>query len=235
MTVERTHRKINRRDLKKEIQHLLASKDFENSNKIILTFPPKTVINILFSFLLSTDPIVKWHTVTVFGMVVRNMAVNDMDSARVIIRRLMWQLNDESGGIGWGCPEAMAECLALHEGLAREFHMVLISYIREDGNFLEYEPLQEGAIWGVGRLSQVSPHLARSAIPHLLPFLESGSPSIRGLAVWSLGLLGASQSEVKISSLLQDHEELGIYRYQKYQIVSVSKLVKEALCLLKRR
>lgn len=25
-----------------------------------------------------------------------------MDSARIVMRRLMWSLNDESGGIGWG-------------------------------------------------------------------------------------------------------------------------------------
>ena len=227
--------KRSRREIKKIVGELLASRDIAGAIQTILNFPPKQVINILFSFLLSTDPILKWHTVTAFGRVVAEMAGREMESARVIMRRLMWQLNDESGGIGWGCPEAMAESLALHQDLAREFGLVLVSYIKEDGNYLEYEPLQEGALWGVGRLSLVNPQLTKSAAPHLLPFLESKNPTLRGLATWCLGLLGERQSQVHISKLLQDHEQLGIYRFQKYQIITVSRLAKEALCLLKRR
>jgi hypothetical protein len=43
------------------------------------------------------------------GEVMAHLADKDMESARVIMRRLMWSLNDESGGIGWGAPEAMGE------------------------------------------------------------------------------------------------------------------------------
>jgi len=58
-----------------------------------------------------------------------------MESARVIMRRLMWSLNDESGGIGWGAPEAMGEIMARHEQLTKEYSAILGSYIREDGKF----------------------------------------------------------------------------------------------------
>ncbi len=91
-----------------------------------------------------------------------NFAEEDMESARVIMRRLMWSLNDESGGIGWGSPEAMGEIIASHDGLAKEYAHVLISYVWEEGNFLEYEPLQRGAG------------------PHLLPYLESTDAAVRG-------------------------------------------------------
>jgi len=103
------------------------------------------------------------------GAVVANLAEQDMESARVIMRRLMWSLNDESGGIGWGAPEAMGEIIASHDGLAKEYVSVLISYVWKEGNFLEYEPLQRGAVWGVGRVAQVRPELAQDAGPHLLP------------------------------------------------------------------
>jgi len=33
----------------------------------------------------------------------------------------MWSLNDESGGIGWGAPEAMGAIMARHTGLADEY------------------------------------------------------------------------------------------------------------------
>ncbi|HID31456.1 MAG TPA: HEAT repeat domain-containing protein, partial [Desulfobacterales bacterium] len=116
------------------------------------------------------------------GAVVANLAEKDMESARVVMRRLMWSLNDESGGIGWGAPEAMGEIIASHEGLAKEYVSVLISYVREDGNFLEYEALQRGAIWGVGRVAQARPELVQNAVPHLVLFLESPDAAVRGLA-----------------------------------------------------
>jgi len=52
------------------------------------------------------------------GRVVSSLAEKDMESARVVMRRLMWNLNEESGGIGWGCPEAMGETMARSAPLA---------------------------------------------------------------------------------------------------------------------
>jgi hypothetical protein len=99
-----------------------------------------------------------------------------MESARVVMRRLMWNLNDESGGIGWGSPEAMGEITAGHGRLADEFAGILISYINPAGNFLEHELLQRGSLWGVGRLAHARPLLARPAVPFLPAFFESPDP-----------------------------------------------------------
>jgi hypothetical protein len=87
---------------------------------------------------------VKCAAVKAMGAVVAKLADHNMEAARIIVRRLMWNLNDESGGIGWGSPEAMGEILARHRGLAGEYAHILISYIREDGNYLENQVLQEG-------------------------------------------------------------------------------------------
>jgi len=147
----------------------------------------------------------------------------------VIMRRLMWQLNDESGGIGWGCPEAMGEIIACHEGLAREYARALVSYIREDGNFLEHEPLQEGSLWGICRVAQVRPKLIRDAVPHLLSFLEARDATLRGLAVWALGLLGAREARSLMERLANDGDRIAIYRDRKIKIYQVKDLAKEAL------
>jgi len=152
--------------------------------------PPFKAVNALFSFLISIDPIVKWRAVTAMGYVVNRIAVQDMEGARVIMRRLMWQLNDESGGIGWGCPEAMGEILAGNEDLAGEYAHVLRSYIDVRGNFIEHEPLQEGVLWGLGRLAQERPGYVKEARQNLFPFISSGKAPLRGLAIWCLGFLG---------------------------------------------
>ena len=173
------NQRLSGRRLKKKVLELLGSHDLDQSIERLLELPARRVINPLFSFILSADPAIHWPAVTAMGAVAARLAEQDMEPARVIMRRFMWQLNDESGGIGWGCPESMGEATARHRGLADEFSPVLISYIREDGNFLEYEPLQRGAVWAIGRLAQDRPRLARSAYPHLLPVCRARSIGTR--------------------------------------------------------
>jgi len=221
--------KIGGREFKKKILELISSNNLEQNLGTLCQLPPRKVINPLFSFLLSTESKIKWATVTSFGAVVSHLADQDMESARVIMRRLMWQLNDESGGIGWGCPEAMGEIIACHGGLAPEYARVLISYIRKKGNFLEHEPLQQGALWGICRVAQMRPKLVGDAVPHLIPFLEARDATLRGLAIWALGLLGVREARSQIECLLNDEGEIKIYRDRKIKITRVKDLAKEAL------
>ena len=178
------------REFKRRVYDLLKSADFDRSLEEILQFPARRVINPLFSFLYNSDEQIRWRTITAMGAVVAKLADEDMESARVIMRRLMWNLNDESGGIGWGSPEAMGEILACNETLAKEYAHILISYIREEGNFQEHKLMQRSVLWGIGRLSQVRPELVKGAVPYLLPYLKSRDDTARGLAVWIMGYLG---------------------------------------------
>jgi len=221
--------KLKGRALKSRVFELLASENLHPALDALVEMPARQVINPLFGLLLSTDPRIKWHAVTAFGAVVSPLADQDMESARVIMRRLMWQLNDESGGIGWGCPEAMGEITACHGGLALEYSNALISYVTEDGNFLEYEPLQRGAVWGIARLAQVRRRMVMEAVPHLLSFLAATDSTLRGLAVWALGLLGAREARSGIDPLIADTGKAEIYMDRRLEILPVSDLAQEAL------
>ena len=209
--MEKINNKLGGRRLKTELLVLLRQKDFDQSMETIRLLPGRRVINPLFSFLCSMDPQIRWRAIKAIGEVVTNIAQKDMESARVIMRRMIWNLNDESGSIGWGLPEAMGETMARHEGLAREYGMILQSYIREDGNFLEHEPLQRGVLWGLGRLAQERPELLKTAIPHLQPFLSSEDAVLRGLAAWTLGLLGGGQVDAVLVELESDDTEVTLY------------------------
>jgi len=79
----------------------------------------------------------------------------------------MLSLTEESGGIGWGAPEAMGEIMARSEKLAEEYHKILISYTLGGGNELDFEDLQKDVIAGLKRLSQVHPELVKE-VEHLL-------------------------------------------------------------------
>ena len=227
--------KLSGRDLKRKVLALLRSDNFDQSLDELCRLPARQVINPLFSFLLSTDEQRKWRAITALGAVVAKLANKDMESARVIMRRLMWSLNDESGGIGWGAPETMGEIMACHQGLAEEYANVLISYVWEDGNFLEYEPLQRGAVWGIGRVAQVRPGLVQDAVPHLLLFLESPDATVRGLAAWTLGLLGAEAARPQLEVLLGNEVEVPLYMNERLMVQCVGDLAKEALAYVDKK
>lgn len=219
------------RALKRKALDLLGQDDFNQALDELCRLPGRRVINPLFSFLCHIDQKIKWRAVTAMGVIVANLAEKDMESARVIMRRLMWMLNDESGGIGWGAPEAMAEITACHEGLAKEYVHILVSYMMEDANFLEHEILQRGVVWGVGRLAQTRPRLLQSknAIQYLQPYLDSKDATVRGLAVWALGLLGANTSRAKLKGFLGDNDAVEIYLNRQLIVRHVNDLVEEAL------
>lgn len=224
--------KLGTRALKRKVLDLLRSANFDRTLSELSHVPARQVVNPLISFLFSQDEEIKWRAVSALGHVVADLAEKDTESARVVMRRLMWMLNDESGGIGWGAPEAMGEIVASHDRLAREFAPVLISYVWEDGNFLEYEPLQRGAVWGLGRVAQTKPDIAQGAIPHLIVLLGSSDAIVRGLAAWALGLLRAEDAWPKLERLLEDDAEIPLYLDQNLTRRRVNDLAREALAAI---
>ena len=221
---------------KRRIGRLLQSPDLDAIIAELLKLPPSVVINPLIGALCSTDETARWHAITSLGPVVAQLAERDMEAARVVMRRFMWSLNDESGGIGWGAPEAMAEIMACHDGLADEYAHMLVAYMREDGFYLELEQLQRGLIWGLGRLAQVKPGLLRSkdAVRYLLLYLDSPDHSVRGLAAWTLGLLKADESVSRLESLVDDDGPVRFYLDRNFVNDTVGGLAAKALKNIKR-
>jgi hypothetical protein len=224
---------ISSRKLKKMIQKLLLQKNLESGLAEIGRMPARKAINPLFSFLCSLDELLKWRAVTAMGEVVDRLADADMESARVIMRRYMWQLNDESGGIGWGCPEAMGEIMARNENLAGEFWCILISYIRPDGNYLEHEVLQRGALWGVGRLAHARTQLLKTSTDYLHPYMQTDDPYLRGLAAWAAGALRNKNTETILNQLRGDSAELSIYHDGYIIRCSVGEIAQKARQMVK--
>jgi HEAT repeat protein len=217
------------RSLKKKLFELLSQGDLDKALVETGRLPPRQIINPLLSFIQSGNEKVKWRAVKATGQIVSRLAESDLEAARVIMRRLMWTLNDESGGIGWGSPETMGEILAAHSGLAQEYSHILISYARQDGNYLEHEGLQRGLLWGIGRLSEKRPELVEGAIAFLLPYLESQDEVIRGLAVHLMGLLQVKEALPRLRRLTEDNSSLVTLVGNELTTVRVKDLAEEAL------
>ena len=218
---------MNLRLRKIELLKRLKEKDFNAGLKAIRNLPPKRVISPLISFLCAADETVKWRSVMAIGEIVSALQKKDMESARIIMRRLIWYLNDESGGIGWGVPETMGEIMARNPELAREYGSILVSYIRPGPGFIEHPMLQRGVLWGIGRLIHAHPDLLTEACGLLPPYLQSHDTSIRGLAVYAAG--PNISNKTLLQKLIGDNAALKIFLNGKFVEYTVGQLVKEAL------
>lgn len=130
-----------------------------------------------------------WRAVIVLGRVVADMAETDMGTARNVMRRCMWHMNEDSGNMGWGIAEAMGEILAKSPVLAGEYGRVVLSYVRDTGfadNFVDHGALRRGAYWAVGRFAPEYPVYRGEAFELLGKGLDDEDRQCRGMAAWGL-------------------------------------------------
>ena len=224
-----SHKQIGGRQLKRNVLKLLQQENPDRCISELSRLPARKVVNPLFSFLCSLDELVKWRAVSAMGAVLANLAETNLESARVVMRRFIWQLNDESGGIGWGCPEAMGDTMACSKRLAEEYRKILVSYIRPDGNFLEHEMLQRGALWGVGRLAHRRPDLFPGCAPLLIPYMQSDDAVLRGLAVWTAGALAHESVIPLLKQLSRDRSRFSLYRNWQLAECTVDQMARDAI------
>ena len=223
------------RTLKKQVLKLLGEPDWRSHlEQLAAENPVKALISPLFSSLLNKDPLVKWRGVVGFGLLVgQKLAADQLEKARIVIRRLMWSLNDESGGIGWGAPEAMAEIMAQNPRLAEEYSSILRNYLREreDGpeNFLELPELRRGALWGVARLAQANPGHAEDSIPDMIANLDSEDPETVGIALWGLGSLKAVQAKDMVEKHVGRQEKVRLFIDEEFVEKDLGQLARTAI------
>jgi len=221
---------LKERAIKKKLMPLLRGDDLDHILAEVRLLPPQLVISSLMSGLYHTDEQVKWNTVTVFGQVMDAVARTDMEAARVIMRRILWNLNEESGGIGWGMPEAMGEIMAVNQRLAEEYAHMLVSYMREE-NFLELPALQHGLLWGVGRLAMVRPQLIlkNDGDGYMALFLESPDEVVLGLASRNFGILRIKEAAYHIRGFVDIGQPVRLYEDRRIIATTVGALARQAL------
>lgn len=229
---------MSRRQIKQRLLEVLGQADLNDITHFLDSHPPSLLVNALFIALCNPLELVRWHAIGAFGHVIPAMAKTDAEAARIVMRRFLWSLNDESGGIGWGAPEAMAEIMCHSTLLRREYLHMLISYMGEegvekfqDGNYLELPLLQRGLLWGIGRLCQKhrAEMLERPIIPYLTAYLASPDSHVTGLAIWCLGMLGGDGAAMIISKFLKHPGEVQIFSDNTLKTVTVAQLAAESL------
>ena len=200
------------RKTKKKVSQLLAGPSQEEALSRLALIPDEQLVGHLFAHLYHCSEVIKFRAALAMGDMTERMARHAFEKARIVLRRIMWNLNDESGGIGWGSPEAMGEVLARSPELAEEFKSILFSYLDPGGNFIEHEILQRGVIWGIGTFLQAAPQDLESQTKNrLFGHLHSLDPVVRGYALRALINARAFDCRIAPEAILSDEQELAFF------------------------
>ncbi len=197
------------RKIKKIILAALQEPDWGKVQLVLEQYDSRSLVNHLFTALCSTEELQKWNSVRSFGYILNTIAEEKLEDARIVMRRFLWSLNDESGGIGWGAPEAMAECMSCNDTLFKEYNHMLISYMRgdgpellQDGNYLEYPYLQRGLLWGIARLfsSRTKEMQRHNLREDIISYFDSEDPLVRAMALFtcSQGKIAVPEKNLQI-------------------------------------
>jgi len=200
------------RQTKKKVTRILQGSIGPEALTLLEHIPDEQLVGPLFSHFYAINETIKFRSIIAMGELGLRLASKRMEKARVLMRRIMWNLNDESGGIGWGSPEAMGEILSKSPELATEFKSILFSYLDPRGNFIEHEALQRGVLWGIGTYLKAMPQDLDKTTEALIGLhLLSSDPVKRGYAVRALTSAGSFMGRILPEALRTDPEEIDIF------------------------
>jgi len=221
------------RSTKKQVREILAAADWRDRLAELDQYRPGDLVAPLLNLRLDKAEAVRWRSVTAFGLTADRLARASMEKARVLMRTLMWYMNEESGNLGWSIPCFMAEAMVRNERIAKEFHKILASYIfcdeKCDGNFLDHPELRRDVYWGLARLAGARPELVAPSERFLIMGLDDADGHNRAYAAWTLGLLKAEGARAKLETLKHDKGEIRTFRDNGIVDQTVGEMVGEAL------
>ena len=189
----------------------------------------RRVLNALVSLTFDRDPLIGWRAIEAMGAAAERIAQEDPDCVRDHLRRLHWLLSEESGGICWRAPEAMAEIVRRTPALFSDYVPIIVSLIREmaDEDLMHF---RAGILWAIGRLGPTADTELPVVLPTITACLDRPDPQVRGMCVWCLGHVGQATVLADRPELLCDQGPVDLYEDGLLTRTTVCHLVQRALC-----
>lgn len=140
---------MSRSQRRREVRQIVEARDLERLLSWYSREPEIAQRVIALAFEKNDE--VRWRALEALGQLTSTIAaVDGLDKVRGLIRRFFWLMNDESGGIAWHGPEAIAEILFNVPELVGEYGRIVASFIDEP-------PFGPGAHWAIARLAPGHP------------------------------------------------------------------------------
>lgn len=167
---------MNRFELKKAIKEALQKRDLNRVAELGLENP--RTISVLFNLSYDKDSLITWRAIEAMGEVVRAIAQRSKEEAREIMKRLLWSITEESGGLGWSSIEMIAEVIVRSPKVFSDVALLIPEYFDE--------PIfRESVLYALWRIGVEHPELLEwDAVENVVrEALQSGDTTLQGLAL----------------------------------------------------
>ena len=218
--------------MKREVRKLLNQRQLEAIAE--LAARKRRVLGSLLSLTFDADPQIGWRAVEGMGVAAARIADADPGPVREHLRRLVWLLNEESGGICWRAPEAIAEIICQRPALFANYVPIVIHLLLEmaEEDLRHFRP---GILWAIGRLGENGETYVPEVLPAIVAALDHADSQVRGMSVWCLDRLGRTELLAGRSDLLGDDGPVDLYEDGVLTRTSVGQLSQRAFCEEKNR
>ena len=186
----------------------------------------------LMGLLFHEDELVKWRAVTAIG----RLAASSPEAMRPKVFGLLWSLSEESGTVGWGSAQAIAEMYVNNPALAGEAIRPVLHYpddeeLARPAN--RNTPLLAGSIWATGRIADADPALAGEMGEALTGFLDDPDPRVRAVTAWALGRIGYGAAAGALEKLTGDGQAAEVYIDEELTRHTVGRYAADALARIR--
>ena len=197
---------MNQLETKKFILHSLESNDLDAVVSFIRE--NRKALSLLIRMAYDKETLVGWRAIKAVGRVAKALGKTHSEYLRITMRKLLWSLSDESGGIGWAAPELLGEIVSSDpEGFVDIVPLIAEVYDIEEQTF------RPGVVYALARVAEVSPELAANYQKIIIRSLTDKNPLIKIYAldlvglVWSTACrknLWSREYQIKINSVVNN-------------------------------
>jgi hypothetical protein len=213
--------KKGRTDSKGRIRELLETMSFEEIADMALK--DKGVIRWLISLSYDKEDVISWRAIEAMGAVAYALSAGRGKGIEIIrdaIRRLLWSMREESGGIGWSAAEMLGEIIRANPDEFSDIIPIVWS-------FREEEMFRAGVARAMWRIADVRTDLVRFISKDLAFLLTDENPSVRAYALLAAGTIGADKIVHEIKGLVNDIAEIKFYHNGILSSRTVADIVKD--------
>ncbi len=215
--------------MKQAVTAALEAEDYETI--LTLAFQSRKILSVLIRLAYEKETLTGWRAINAIGKVASVFVRSNYDFLRETIRKLLWSLSDESGGIGWAAPEILGEIVSADpEKLSDIIPLITEVY------YIEEKVFRPGVLYALKRIAETNPG---SVVPYqnvVMDGLGDQEPLARLYALNLVDLLNAyilpenrERMRSAIRGLLQDKSEAWVYRNGGFDDVVVGDYAKEVL------
>jgi methylated-DNA-[protein]-cysteine S-methyltransferase len=212
--------------MKKQLRQLLQEQRLDEIAE--LAMGKRRVLGLLISLTYDRDPLIGWRAIEAMGAATELIGQNDPECVRNQMRRLYWLITEESGGICWHAPEAMAEIVHRSGDTLSDYVPIIVWLLREmaEEDLIHF---RSGILWAIGRLGPMAEKQVDAVAPTITECLDHADPQVRGMAVWCLAQCGRQQLLVARDDLLSDEATFTLYQDGQLDDTRIGQLMRQAV------